>query len=137
MTIHPPAVPARPPIHLPANAVVDLHMHSPYSDGRWTPETLAPAAQELSLRVIALTDHDEIAGVPAMTAAAAAHSIRCIPGVEVSTQFQGTGFHLLLYNFDLNHPAIRGHFDAVRAFYDDMVRNALATLAARGKALDL
>ena len=53
--VSPVSAATRPAIHLPANAVVDLHMHSPYSDGRWTPETLPPAARALSLRVVALT----------------------------------------------------------------------------------
>ena len=134
--VSPVSAATRPAIHLPANAVVDLHMHSPHSDGHWTPETLPPAAQALSLRVVALTDHDEIAGIPAMAAALAAQGIHLIPAVEVSTQFQGIGFHLLLYNINLAHPELRARFDHVRALYDDMARRGLAELARRGKPLD-
>jgi predicted metal-dependent phosphoesterase TrpH len=121
---------------LPAGTVVDLHMHSPVSDGHWTPATLPPAAQALGLRVIALTDHDDILGVPAMAAAAAAYDIYCIPSVEVSTRFQGIGFHLLLYGIDLVHPGLAALFTQVRTMYDVMVRSALYELARMGKPLD-
>jgi predicted metal-dependent phosphoesterase TrpH len=126
----------RPPVHLPAGAVVDLHMHSPLSDGQWTPATLPPAAHALALRVIALTDHDEILGVPAMAQAAAAYGIACIPAVEVSTRFQGIGFHLLLYGIDLQHPALQAKFTQVRTMYDVMIASAMHELARLGKPLD-
>lgn len=123
-------------IRLPATSVVDLHMHSPVSDGHWTVKTLPPAAQALGLRVVALTDHDDTAGVPAMAQACAAYGIHLIPAVEVSTHFQGIGFHLLLYNIDVDHPDLRARFDNARALYDWMVRDAMGKLAARGKPLD-
>jgi predicted metal-dependent phosphoesterase TrpH len=123
-------------IRLPATSVVDLHMHSPVSDGHWTVKTLPPAAQALGLRVVALTDHDDTAGVPAMAQACAAYGIHLIPAVEVSTHFQGIGFHLLLYNIDVDHPDLRARFDNARALYDWMVRDAMGKLEARGKPLD-
>ncbi len=41
----------------------DLHLHTVYSDGVYTPETLVAAAREHDLRAIALTDHDSVDGV--------------------------------------------------------------------------
>ena len=115
---------------------VDLHMHSPASDGFWTPETLPAAAAELGLGAIALADHDEISGVAPLTAACALRDIRVIPAVEVSILFEKTGYHLLLYNIDLQHPAIADTFAGVRRYYDAMCRSALEELARRGKPLD-
>lgn len=115
---------------------VDLHMHSPVSDGFWTTENLPAAARALDLEVLALTDHDDIAGVPAMTAACAAHGIRVIPAVEVSTHFEGVGYHLLLYNIDLQNEALAGYFAAGRRHYNVMCQQAIAEFARRGKPLD-
>jgi predicted metal-dependent phosphoesterase TrpH len=115
---------------------VDLHMHSPASDGFWTPDTLPAAAKELGIGVLALADHDEVAGVAPMTAACAAAGIRVIPAVEISTVFENVGYHLLLYNIDLWNPQIIDTFTHVRRYYHEMCRNALDELARRGKPLD-
>lgn len=45
--------------------VVDLHMHSFYSDGEFNPEWLVTLAQKAGVQLISLTDHDEIAGTAA------------------------------------------------------------------------
>ena len=54
---------------------VDLHMHSPVSDGFWTPKTLPPPPPSWASSVIALADHDEVAGVPDMIAACRPYGI--------------------------------------------------------------
>ncbi|HMA37465.1 MAG TPA: PHP domain-containing protein [Chloroflexia bacterium] len=115
---------------------VDLHIHSPASDGFWTPKTLPPAAADLGLAVIALTDHDEIAGVPEMIAACEAYDIQVIPAVEISTTFAKVGYHMLAYNLDLHHPRLLDTFATARRYYDAMCHNAIAELARRGKPLD-
>jgi 3',5'-nucleoside bisphosphate phosphatase len=115
---------------------VDLHMHSPVSDGFWTPKTLPPAAAELGLGAIALADHDEVAGVPDMIAACRPYGIQVIPAVEVSTYFEKTGYHMLLYNVDLRNEALAGAFAEARRYYNEMCRNAVDELARRGKPLD-
>ncbi len=111
-------------------------MHSPVSDGHWTVKTLPPAAHDLGLRIVALTDHDDTAGVADMAQACAAYGIHLIPAVEVSTHFQSIGFHLLLYGIDIHNPELQARFDNARALYDWMVRDAMGKLAARGKPLD-
>lgn len=116
---------------------VDLHMHSPVSDGFWTGETLPPAARELGIGAIALADHDDVAGVPGMIAACRPHGIRVIPAVEISVHFRSVGYHMLAYNIDLDNPTLRATFDKVRAYYDGMCRASINELARQGKSLDL
>src|SRR5690349_16768504 len=88
-------------ITLQPGATVDLHMHSPASDGFWTPKTLPPAAAELGIKVLALTDHDEVIGYGPLADACRAYGIHVIPAAELSTYFNGIGFHMLAYNLDL------------------------------------
>lgn len=91
----------------PANPV-DLHAHSTLSDGVDSPAGLVAEAARRGLRVLALTDHDTVAGVAAATAAAEAVGIELVPGVELSTGGRdGEGeIHLLGYFVDPDDPAL-------------------------------
>lgn len=80
----------------PACTGIDLHLHSTYSDGLFTPDELCRKAQKAGVRTLALTDHDTADGMPDMYAAADAHEQALIPGVEVSTG-DGGRVHVLCY----------------------------------------
>lgn len=75
------------------NAVLsnaDLHLHSSHSDGNWVPEELVEHAVKCEMKVIALTDHDTVSGVPFAQHAAKEYSsnqnqLEIIPGVEINT----------------------------------------------------
>lgn len=64
--------------------MIDLHMHSSYSDGSLKPEELIKEARELGLSAIALTDHDTIDGVVEFMELGNRYEIKAIPGVEIS-----------------------------------------------------
>lgn len=73
----------------------DLHTHSTFSDGTYTPTELIRAASSLGLGAIALTDHNTVAGLPEFMAAAETAGITAVPGVEFSTDFEGLDVHIL------------------------------------------
>ena len=73
----------------------DLHTHSVYSDGTYTPAQLLAEAQQRNLSAIALTDHNTVAGLPDFLAAAEKYSVEAVPGVEFSTDSNGTELHIL------------------------------------------
>ena len=73
----------------------DLHIHSVFSDGTDTPEQIVRRAEALGLTAIALTDHNTVAGLPRFRAAGLGKSLTLIPGVELSTDYQGTELHIL------------------------------------------
>src|SRR5688500_20068337 len=64
-------------------APVDLHMHSTASDGSLPPEAVVQAAHTAGLGVIALTDHDTLAGVEAARREGDRLGVRVITGVEL------------------------------------------------------
>ena len=64
--------------------MIDLHMHSTYSDGSLSPEALILEAKERGLSAIALTDHDTIEGVAEFMKFGKQHGIETVPGVEIS-----------------------------------------------------
>lgn len=76
---------------------VDLHLHTRFSDGSWTPDELVRAAAQRELAAIAVTDHDTLDGVPAMLAAGASHGIEVLPGVEITCRVETREIHLLGY----------------------------------------
>ena len=76
----------------------DLQIQSTASDGKHTPVEILTMARELGLAVIALTDHDTIAGVDEALAAGAAQSVRVITGIEISVEERGA--HILGYGID-------------------------------------
>ncbi|PJG85891.1 RNase RNM [Conservatibacter flavescens] len=82
----------------------DLHCHSTASDGVLSPTALINRALENGVDVLALTDHDSIAGLEEAKLAAQAAGIRLINGVEISTQWENRGIHIVGLDFDETSP---------------------------------
>lgn len=80
--------------------MLDLHLHSTYSDGTLSPKELIRMARQRRLSAVSITDHDTAAG----TEEAQAEGLRCglqvISGLELSVSWQAYHFHLLAYDFD-------------------------------------
>ena len=92
------ANPTNPP-SIPTGSV-DLHTHSTWSDGTLTPAALVTEAARRSLRVLALTDHDTLAGLPDAEVASRDAGIEFVPGVELSTDAASFEIHILGYYVD-------------------------------------
>ena len=61
----------------------DLHLHSKYSDGKQWPEEIVAMAKAMNFEMLALTDHDTMAGVKKFLKACSKHDIKGIPAVEI------------------------------------------------------
>lgn len=79
---------------------VDLHCHSTISDGTLPPAEVAAFAKQAGVDVWALTDHDEVRGIPAARAAARELDLIHIPGVEVSATWAGQTVHIVGLQID-------------------------------------
>ena len=80
--------------------MIDLHLHSTFSDGTFTPEELVKMASEVGLKGVSITDHDTVDGTGEALSAGKKYGIRVISGVELSVFLDDFNFHLLGYNFD-------------------------------------
>lgn len=80
--------------------VYDLHAHSTYSDGVLTPAELVERAAKKGVSHLALTDHDNLAGIQEAQQAAVDHDIRLITGVELSVTWQRKSLHIIGLDFD-------------------------------------
>ncbi len=85
--------------------IIDLHTHSTESDGTFSPEALVGHAKELGLSAIALTDHDTVNGLPKARRRAKELGIELVPGIELSTDYEGMEVHILGYYMDETEPA--------------------------------
>lgn len=80
--------------------MIDLHVHSTFSDGSLTPEELVERAVGAGLTAMALTDHDGMMGMDRFLEACRKHGLRGIPGVEISVDHSGGTMHMLGYFMD-------------------------------------
>ena len=73
----------------------DLHTHSVFSDGTYTPRQLLEEAEQRNLSAIALTDHNTVSGLPEFLSVAKEKKVETVPGVEFSTDYNGSEMHIL------------------------------------------
>lgn len=114
----------------------DLHTHSNYSDGTWTPTEIVAQASKQNL-VVALTDHNTVSGLPEFLAEADRLGVEAVPGIEFSTDYQGKEVHIVALFVQ------KESYDAIRAYVqkgDEMKvqsnRDLVARLNEAGYAID-
>jgi predicted metal-dependent phosphoesterase TrpH len=88
--------------------MIDLHTHSCFSDGQYSPEELVRRAKRAGLQVLGLTDHDTVAGLDQATKAAREEGLTLVPGIELSAFVQGAEAHILGHFVDPGEPRLRG-----------------------------
>ena len=76
---------------------IDLHSHSDRSDGTFPPEKVVRLAAERGLSILALTDHDTMAGLDVATSVGREVGVEIVPGLEFSAEHQGKSVHVLAY----------------------------------------
>ncbi len=77
--------------------MIDLHTHTTFSDGSYTPAELVTAAAELGLSAVAVTDHDTVGGLPEALAAGRRLGFHVVPGVEINLEHEHATMDMLGY----------------------------------------
>ena len=111
---------------------LDLHIHTTASDGAWSPEAVVSGAVAGGLDVIAVTDHDTSAAFEPARSAARGHRLQVLPGIEVSSTYQGQDVHVLGYFVDPSSPAIEGHARRASRRRKERMREMLHRLKKEG-----
>jgi predicted metal-dependent phosphoesterase TrpH len=109
----------------------DLHSHSTASDGTDPPAEVMRRAAAAGLDVIALTDHDTVAGHREAAAALPA-GLTLLPGMELSCRLEGHSVHLLAYLFDPANERLAGEMAEIRESRLYRARAMVSKLAALG-----
>ncbi|MEZ7130324.1 PHP domain-containing protein [Nonomuraea sp. AD125B] len=110
---------------------IDLHSHSNASDGTQPPADVVRRARERGLDVLALTDHDTVAG-HGEAAAALPGGLTLVPGMELSCRRGEQGIHLLAYLFDPAEPELRAECVRLREARETRARLTVERLAELG-----
>lgn len=110
----------------------DLHCHSHFSDGSLSPETLVLRAKEREVDVLALTDHDTIAGLILAQKAAAECGIGLINGIEFSSQWGRGGVHIVGLGFALDSSELEAAICAQNVARGQRAEQIAARLAKAG-----
>ena len=117
--------------------MIDLHLHTTASDGTLEPSALVARAAAAGLRVIAVTDHDTLAGLPEAREAATSRGLRLIDGVEITAVDEGHDVHMLAYFVDPGDAALAGFLASQRADRERRVLEIAARLASLGAPIDI
>ena len=110
------------------NGFADLHLHTLFSDGTFTPEELALRGGQAGLAALALTDHDTVEGCQRMALACEGLGIEFIPGAELTAEHHDREVHLLGYFLDVHHPTLLAEIKKFQAVRQDRVREMAAKL---------
>jgi hypothetical protein len=95
--------------------MIDLHLHSTFSDGSFSPDQLVREAKKANLTAVSLTDHDSVSGVALFLKACERESIRGVSGVEISVDYPRGTMHILGYFIDCNSKELNRHIDKLKA----------------------
>jgi 3',5'-nucleoside bisphosphate phosphatase len=106
----------------------DLHLHTNFSDGTFTPEELVERGQKAGLAAMSLTDHDTIEGCARMAAACAERGIRFITGTELTAELDGNEIHLLGYFIDIDNPVLLGEMKKYQSVRQSRVHEMVRKL---------
>lgn len=114
----------------------DLHTHTTASDGQYTPTELVRLAKQRGIQVLAVTDHDTIAGVNEAMSAGETLGLQVIRGVELSARGY-LNFHILGYGFRDGDTELSRLCEKLREGRDDRKYRIVDFLREKGLNIDL
>jgi predicted metal-dependent phosphoesterase TrpH len=110
----------------------DLHLHTNFSDGTFTPEELVARAHKLRFAAIALTDHDSVEGCARAASACAAAGMDFIPGTELTAEHDDTEVHILGYFLDTENRTLLDRIAKFQAVRQNRIREMVSALNKLG-----
>ena len=110
----------------------DLHLHTQFSDGTFTPEELVDRAGKLGFAAIALTDHDTVEGCARAAAACSVANIEFISGTELTAEHADTEVHILAYFVDTQNQMLLTRIAGFQSVRQNRIREMVAALNQLG-----
>jgi 3',5'-nucleoside bisphosphate phosphatase len=106
----------------------DLHLHTNFSDGTYSPEELAAQAARHRLHAIALTDHDTVEGCARAAIACQSAGIEFITGTELTAEQDDNELHILGYFVDVSNPRFRIEISRFQEVRQNRIREMISRL---------
>src|SRR5437899_4946082 len=113
----------------------DLHLHTQFSDGTYSPEEMVAQARGFGLAALALTDHDTVEGCARTALACEAAGIEFIPGTELTAEQEDIELHILGYFIDIQHPALLAEIAKFQTVRQNRIREMVVRLNLAGVPL--
>lgn len=116
---------------------IDLHTHTTWSDGSFSPTALVEWAHQHSIHTLAITDHDTTGGLEEAMAAGRNLPIDIIPGIEISARFQGRETHILGYFLNSADATFKARISRLQATRIHRIQEILQKLHRCGFTISL
>src|SRR5471032_1312056 len=113
----------------------DLHLHTFFSDGTFTPEELVECAGKIGFHAIALTDHDTVEGCERAAAACAAVNMEFITGTELTAEHADTEVHILAYFVDTQNQTLLARIAGFQSVRQNRIHEMVAAINKLGVPL--
>lgn len=110
----------------------DLHIHTSFSDGTFSPEEVAAFGRQFGFAALALSDHDTVEGCVRMARACAGYGIKFISGTELTVETDGHEIHLLAYGLDVAHPRLLAELAKFQGVRQNRIREMVGCLNKLG-----
>ncbi len=114
----------------------DLHIHTHFSDGKYSPAKVVKFAHDAGLNFIAITDHDTVCGVEEGIIAGKKLGVEVIPGIEFSSVFEGHDVHILGYFIDHKSPKVKDFLLEIKEKRENRAKKMVEKLNDMGYAID-
>lgn len=116
---------------------VDLHTHTSYSDGFYSPKDLLLNAKSNGIETISITDHDSVNGIREAIEFGKEIGIEVIPGLEISSDIRDKEVHLLAYFIDIDNTELEHYLNFFREERIKRAHRIVKKLNALGLALTI
>ena len=116
---------------------VDLHTHTSYSDGFYSPRDLLQKAKANGIDTISITDHDNLAAIKEAVDFGKKIGVEVIPGVEISTDIEDKEVHILAYFIELDNEELERYLNFFREERFKRAIRIVNKLQALGKYLTI
>ncbi len=114
----------------------DLHIHTYFSDGKYSPEKVVKFAYDVGLSHIAITDHDTVCGVEEGIISGKKLGVEVIPGIEFSSVFEGHDVHILGYFIEYTSKKVKDFLSDLKQKRESRARLMVEKLNDMGYSID-
>ncbi|MCS7250080.1 MAG: PHP domain-containing protein [candidate division WOR-3 bacterium] len=115
----------------------DLHIHTIFSDGLYSPEEVVRKAKELGFSAIGIADHDAVAGIEEAMKIGEKLGIEIIPACEFSCVMEDKDIHILGYLLDYKNSTLKSFLKKVQDKRIERAEKIIGNLSKQGIKIEL